>query len=1042
MKKIRSISSLLLLCLLIFTVIGCNNNGGSDKTFKEPKVIETSLSELRELNDEVNLKNSYLVKALVVGFGTSLNSREEPNEKGNLIISDLDGSNETILMGSTATSSSLSWDKKNGVYTFTNPCDFLENDKTKKIKSGDEITILVVRDNNNGIYLQGVIKNVVPKQVTIVYPEPTIDILSLEEILSNTRWETLKKAYKTSVIVTGYGSGETSDIAPKSVGALKVSSLDSSVNITIASSTSTRNSLKWNEKTGNYEYNFVNDFLSNSLTKDIKIGDQLEIIMVKSVINNSDIYYGIITGVNFVEEDLLTFANYTDKNLKLMIKQNNSRTRVATLQTDITDLSKVDVKFSLSNSYGAEVEVVAKVDSSNHYYFGCFITPTQNIEGVFLLTCTITNKETGVKLIDVENLEVEIYTSYVGIMIDTSLMPIRVIGSAFDDVVTLGYYYFDGVVSLKQLKSFNKDNKITLPLITKLSNGSETVYYDKLNFTSSDDEIISIDEKGSFYLVGKSGVVKLTVSDTTNSSVCAILRLNVVNNGINISNDTELLEVTNNVINKEYVIVLKDNIMLASKIETTNDNFNYELYAKSMVTTINPTTDTTYYKNTNQVDKAQIKYAVEISTDIYGNGYAISGDNLTQKLYKKYGYRLYRGPLDLVRYNKEYSGSDNNLAVKSQDDCIFIVLRDNINIMNVELKGCNDDSLINSAGNYDLTMLDYCGTVLEIVGNNCSIEYSRINNGRTGVRIYGKSHTDNDFNASDYRIKTSISNTLFANAREFLLKLGTNQTIKNESVVNQNITNPQDSDYQHASPYLNKENGYYQIDNNNYRDEYFYNNYILTDVSVENSVFMNAGLFSVGLDTMFGGLVLHGWDFSDSFKFGSELGWGGISGTSYPALLRLKGDVRFYDWKKVSAVNSDTLIEGLRNSDGSLSSIASKIGFNLDFSSLLFEYYQTHDSILSSYEGSPYVNGAIAYFGGGKNYSCVAMDEVSSSFTKLVPYSISVDYFAPSNPRFIYYTAGLADFRFLLYDATSSLTITRQYNDLSDNSAYDILKKK
>lgn len=108
---------------------------------------------------------------------------------------------------------------------------------------------------------------------------------------------------------------------------------------------------------------------------------------------------------------------------------------------------------------------------------------------------------------------------------------------------------------------------------------------------------------------------------------------------------------------------------------------------------------------------------------------------------------------------------------------------------------------------------------------------------------------------------------------------------------------------------------------------------------------------------------------------------------------------------------------------------------------MLNEYYKTHESILASYNGENYVNGAIAYYGGGKNYSSVDMTEVSSDFTSLVPYSVEVDNFSKENPKFIYYTAGIENFRFLLYDATSSLTVAKQYNDLSDSSAYDILKK-
>ena len=1041
MKQVKYFISILTLFLITLTVIGCGNKNNEQKEYKEPQVVTKTLGEVRKMEDGVNFKAAYRINVLVSGFGNTLSADEGVNERGNLKITDLEGHNETILLGSTASTSALKWNKKTGEYEFDNPLDFLKNDKTKTIKKGYELKVLVVRDNVDGVCVRGIIEAVIPHEEQQIYKEPRIDAISLKSIMEKADDLNMRFAYKTTVKVAGYGDSEVSDIAPKNAGALKVTDLDGNNLIFIAGSTAERDSLKWNELTGVYEFNLPNDFLKNEVTKNITIGDKLEIIIVRNLKNSKNEYYAIIIGVNHEDEKMLTYANYVDKSLSLMIRKNNTRTRVATLRTDLTDLSKVNVEFFLNNSNAGEVTVVSKIDSSNHYYFGCFVTPTSSVEGKFKLNCRITDKKTGVSLIEVEELEVDIFTSYLSLAIDVASMPIKVIGSAFDNMVTLGYYSFDNSISLNKLVAFDQNNKINLPLIAQLSNGSDTIDTNKVIFSSSDEDIIKIDEKGNFHLAGKSGEVRITVTDKVNSSVNDTLIINVVDNGINISKYDELMEITKNVVNKEYVIVLKDNIMLAPRIETANNSFNYEAYAKSCVTYMNPTTDISYYKNTNKLDSAKIKYAMEISTDIYGNGYAISADNLTQKLYKKYGYRIYRGPLDLVRYNKDYNGGENNLAVKSQDDIIFVVLRDNINITNVELKGCNDESVIDANGNYDLTNLDYCGTVLEIIGNNCNISYSRINNGRTGMRVFGKSHTDRDFNSADYRITTSVSNTLFTNAREFLLKIGTNQIVKNESIVNKKISNPTDEDYLHASPYLTNGTKKYEVNNKNYQDKYFYDNYILNDISIENSVFMNAGLFSIGLDTMFSGLVLHGWDFSDNFKFGSELGWSGIAGTSHPALLRLKGDVRFYDWKKVSAVNSDTLIEGLKDSNGNLSTIASKIGFNLDFSKLLSEYYKGHESILASYEGETYVNGAIAYFGGGKNYSCVAMENVSADFTKLVPYNVSVDFFSPANPRFIYYTAGREDFRFLLYDATSNLSVDRQYNDLSDNSAYDILRK-
>lgn len=153
----------------------------------------------------------------------------------------------------------------------------------------------------------------------IIYKEPSIDILSLSEIINKQENLNMKKAYKTTVEVLGYGTGN--DIAPKNAGSLKLGETGGNSEIVLFSSTATRDALIWNEKSGNYEYNIPNDFLTNEKTKDIKIGDKLDVIIVKDHENGTDKYYAIIIGVNSTEETLLTFANYTDKNLKVMVRK-------------------------------------------------------------------------------------------------------------------------------------------------------------------------------------------------------------------------------------------------------------------------------------------------------------------------------------------------------------------------------------------------------------------------------------------------------------------------------------------------------------------------------------------------------------------------------------------------------------------------------------------------------------------------------------------------------------------------------------------------
>ncbi len=375
-----------------------------------------------------------------------------------------------------------------------------------------------------------------------------------------------------------------------------------------------------------------------------------------------------------------------------------------------------------------------------------------------------------------------------------------------------------------------------------------------------------------------------------------------------------------------------------------------------------------------------------------------------------------------------------------------MVRKDNVKLRNVELKGCSDSSVGNN-----LTNLDYCGTVLEVVGDNFDLSYSKVNNGRMVVRVYGRSNAneiDVKNNISDYKITTNIKNCILTYGREFILKIGTNQIKRGAEIADESINLAEkkwypnnNTDYKQyydqANPYFLKSDGSpYSVGE---VDDYFINNYVLTDITLENCVFVSAGLFSVGLESQFGGLVLDGWNYSSNYRFGSDKGWGNVAGTSYPARLNIVGDVRFYDWKKIADINSDTLLEA-----GDI--IKEKLHLNLNISDLIesFRVSGSNEEIIKKLiltsGGDNYVNGAIAMYGGGKNYSVIDFDGVGEEFSELYNLSIDVKYFAPSHPQLIYYSAGIEPFRFMIYQATSSnenyITYDKQQKDLSDNNAY------
>ena len=554
----------------------------------------------------------------------------------------------------------------------------------------------------------------------------------------------------------------------------------------------------------------------------------------------------------------------------------------------------------------------------------------------------------------------------------------------------------------------------------------------KLKWNTSNANIATVSETGEVSVVND-GVVVISVSSAYDEvlgiSTISSFEITCRKNGLNVSDYQDLIWANAN----NYETVLMKDVMLADGINSSN----YVEYLSNIATkTMMTTADKSYYDDNNKSDEAKIRYCLEITSNIYGNGFAIDANNITRSI-DKYNYSIFNGALDLVAL-KYGNTSSNNARVKSQDNIIFLVKKNGISINNIELKGCSDSSLIES-GKTNLAKLNNVGTVLEVVGDNTSLKYSRVNNGRTVVRIYGSTyesdHSKLISNLDNYKTETLITNCILTNAREFILKVGSNQLLKNESVLGQPLELPTTAPekYDHAAPYLTDDKG------NNYsitsaKDEYFINNYLMTDIILKDTVFYGAGLFCVGFNTQFAGLALHGYDYG-SYTF-STIGWKRVAGTSYPARIRMQGDVRFYDWKEVNGVDSSTLVEGD-------TSLLETIGLDLNVSNLLNKYNeeQPNNKVVYKFEGNDYINGAIVFYGGGKNYSWIDTSEVNSNFNSLDTFEIPLSYFGERD-QLIYYAAGKENFRFMTYNSEGNLNYQTQRNELADGSAYSWIIRK
>lgn len=488
------------------------------------------------------------------------------------------------------------------------------------------------------------------------------------------------------------------------------------------------------------------------------------------------------------------------------------------------------------------------------------------------------------------------------------------------------------------------------------------------------------------------------------TNICAKIRLRAVKDGRNVGNYDELKTVTE----AGHIVVLTNNVMLGVKIDgkaMIEDELKKDV--KKFITTY----DKTYLENLeksgeNGVVNKYVQYLIEFKNHVYGNGFEINADKFTQCKDATGVPKIFKGPLNFVAIS--------SASVKGQDNISFLVRTDNVLINNVVLKGCSDDSLLEEDGRFNLSKLNYVGTTLEIA-KSAKLLNSRVSNGRTVVRIFAGGSTmgspvvedKSAFNVQDEKINVHIESCVLSNAREFILKIGSNRALKQTDEVQRFLLDANGDKY---SPY----------DEKNKTDKYFNDNYLINDVTLKNSVLDTSGLFSVGMETHFSGEFLLG---------GTIPNWEGCAATSYASALRIVGDVKMLDWKNLSNVDSSTLIEVTGEANPWLS---------MNVAEMMKEVAKVKKEcrdIILNVGGTEYVHGGIAFYGGGYNYSYLDLTEANDETKQFGVYDVNISVLENSKDeniqkqgKLLPMAAGAGNFRFYLYNNKSSRNLSWQEN--------------
>lgn len=483
------------------------------------------------------------------------------------------------------------------------------------------------------------------------------------------------------------------------------------------------------------------------------------------------------------------------------------------------------------------------------------------------------------------------------------------------------------------------------------------------------------------------------------TNICAKIRLRAVKDGRNVGNYEELKTVTE----AGHIVVLTSNVMLGVKNDGTAMT---EDELKKDVKKFTTTYDKTYLDNIGENDEnKKVQYLIEFKNHVYGNGFEINADKFTQCKDATGVPKIFKGPLNFVAIA--------SASVKGQDNISFLVRTDNVLINNVVLKGCSDDSLLEEDGQFNLSKLNYVGTTLEIA-KSAKLLNSRVSNGRTVVRIFAGGSTmgspvvekESAFNVQDEKINVHIESCVLSNAREFILKIGSNRALKQTNEVQRKLRKEKENEY--YSPY----------DESNKTDKYFNDNYLINDVTLKNSVLETSGLFSVGMETHFSGEFLLG---------GTITTWKDCAATSYASALRIVGDVKMLDWKNLSNVDSSTLIEVTGDANPWLS---------MNVAEMMKEVAKVDKKcrdIILNVGGTEYVHGGIAFYGGGYNYSYLDLTEANDETKQFGVYDVNISVLENSKDenirnqgKMLPLAAGAGDFRFYLYNNKSSRNLSWQ----------------
>ena len=303
------------------------------------------------------------------------------------------------------------------------------------------------------------------------------------------------------------------------------------------------------------------------------------------------------------------------------------------------------------------------------------------------------------------------------------------------------------------------------------------------------------------------------------------------------------------------------------------------------------------------------------------------------------------------------------------------------------------------------------------------------------LRVFGYAPGTLDESGNLKATNVNVSNSVLGGAREFIIRMGSNYLVDCQTAENINNYQPSTLPY---DPGLSFPVQKTYTSMTAEEKEAYEAAFIKTFVGIENSVFTDAGIFAIGIDSHFSGSYLQQGSTAGSSHAAFLASWYDLAKTSYGAKLAFKGEVRMFCWKDVDMIDSSTLIEctdGFELAELLTLNVGELIGAvtkNDSFKNIVYKENPENEAAPS------YVHAGITFFGGGKNYGVFDSSEMNkdSQFSQLSGYEIGL---GDADKGFLELAAGKEKFYFLLHDATSTFLPENQKSILSSNKAYECI---